>query len=87
MPILARSSAGHFSKSVPSKVTLPEVAGSSPMMHFRSVVLPMPLRRQINNQVRSGQLLLRLRWRQVLGLIEQIVNADILALLGVEDVP
>ena len=40
----ARSRPAARRRSVPSNVISPDVAGSRPMMHFSSVVLPMPLR-------------------------------------------
>src|SRR6185295_9603338 len=44
MPSRARLSADTRRRSVPPNRISPEVAGSRPMMHFSSVVLPMPLR-------------------------------------------
>ena len=44
-------------------------------------------RRHINHLVRANHLLFRRRRREVLSLIEQVVNSNVCSLLRVEDVP
>src|ERR1051325_1969089 len=54
MPAPARRSLGHRVTSAPSSVIRPPRAGIRPMMVFRSVVLPTPLRPMRQTTVFAG---------------------------------